>query len=389
MDRTRKPFSLIAATVAVIVFSSWSLWTGTGWAWRPASKVTAKEKTPYRPQWVSVVKKGKLFKYKRKEFSSPRIHGDAIFVGSDGGFFYAMKKKNGRKLWRFKTSGPVNSAPAFSEDATTVYFGDDDGILYALNLPDGKPRWKTALNSEILTAPAVRGNRLYVSTIAGKTHALDSGDGRILWTNEHPMDGTKMSIQGNTPPILDPGGNLLFVGFADGVLRCLSASSGKLVWEKSFQRNGRGFSDIDGAPLVDGDRLYVAGFDTGLFALAMRSGQTLWTQPVGSGVGMLARGDVLYVSGSDAKLYAYQKKDGTKIWEKKIGEGALTAPVAYDDLVMVGLSDETMNFVDATDGHIIARRFARKGVFSDPILDQNRIYYLSNGGRLYSLKILR
>lgn len=377
---------LIVKTVTLIILL---LLPATGGAWRSASKASPKEKIPYRPQWVSVVKKGKLFKYKRKEFSSPRIHGDAIFVGSDGGFFYAMKKKNGRKLWKTKTSGPVNSAPAFSEDATTVYFGDDDGILYALNLPDGKPRWKTALNSEILTAPAVRGNRLYASTIEGKTYALDAGDGRILWTNEHPMDGTKMSIQGNTPPALDPGGDLLFIGFADGVLRCLSASSGKLVWEKSFQRNGQGFIDIDGAPLVDGDRLYVAGFDTGLFALAKKSGQTLWSQPTGSGVGMLVRGDVLYVSGSDAKLYAYQKKDGTKLWEKKIGEGALTAPATYDDLVMVGLSDETMNFVDATDGHVIARRFARKGVFSDPIIDQNRIYYLSNGGRLYSLKILR
>jgi hypothetical protein len=53
-------------------------------------------KLPYRPRWVTVLKKKGLFHYKRKEFSSPRILGDRVYVGSDAGFFYAIGKKNGR-----------------------------------------------------------------------------------------------------------------------------------------------------------------------------------------------------------------------------------------------------------------------------------------------------
>jgi len=388
MDRKRKSLQVV---LSIVLCSSFFLAAPSAWAWKSASQVTRKEKLPYRPQWVSVVKKGRLFKYKRKEFSSPRIYGDDVFIGADGGYFYAMKKKNGKKLWRFKTNGPVNSAPAFSSDAggSSVYFGDDEGILYALNSMDGKLRWKTALDSEILAEPAVKGNRVYVSSIEGRTYAIATEDGHVVWTNEHPLDGMKMSIRGNTPPVLDPSSDQLYVGFADGILRCLTASSGKVLWEKTFQKNGHGFTDIDGAPLIDGDRLYVAGFETGLFALSKKTGQFLWNQTAGSGVALRIRGETLFVSGSDGRLYAYQKKDGTKLWDKKLGDGALTAPVIYDDLIAVGLSNETMNFVDATDGHVIARRFARKGVFSDPIVDENRIYYLSNGGRLYSLRLLR
>ena len=355
--------------------------------WKNASPSSIREKIPYRPQWVSVLKKGRLFKYKRKEFSSPRINNDMIFVGSDGGFFYAMKKKNGRKVWRFKTTGSVNSSPTFSD--SRVFFGDDEGLLYALEIADGKQVWKTDLGSEILTAPAVLGSRLFVATVEGKVAALSVDDGRLLWENEHRQDGFKMTIRGNSPPVVDSNGDRLFVGFADGTLRCLAAATGKSLWEKDFKKGGRGFDDIDGAPLIDGDRLYIASFDGGIYALSKQNGAVLWNQPNGSGVPMLVRGDVLYVSGSDGRLYAYGKKDGSKLWDSKIGDGALTGPVSYKDLLAVGLSDETMTFIDSSDGHIIARRFARKGVFSDPILDENRIYYLSNGGRIYSLKLLR
>jgi outer membrane protein assembly factor BamB len=138
--------------------------------------------------------------------------------------------------------------------------------------------------------------------------------------------------------------------------------------------------------LVEDDRVYVATFDGGLYALGKQTGAVVWSRPQGSGVRLLTTGDLLVVAASDGHLTAYRKKDGERVWDSPIGRGALTAPVAYKDVIAVGLSDKTMNFVDAGDGHVIARRFARKGIYSDPVVDEDRIYYLSNGGRLYSLR---
>jgi outer membrane protein assembly factor BamB len=387
----------ILALIFLVVFAAVATPNASAWKNVPL-KERRTEKIPYRPQWVSVVKKGKLFKYKRKEFSSPRIHGDLVFVGSDGGYFYAMKKKNGHKAWRFKTTAPVNSAPAFSSDL--VFFGDDDGRLYALSLADGKEAWRADLGAEILAAPAVGANRVFVATSEGKVAALSADDGKVLWQVERKAEFTgrlKMTIRGNASPALDASGDRIFVGYSDGVVQCLSASGGKVLWEKSLiketkdGKGQKGFDDIDGTPLVDGDRVYTATFDGGLYALSKQNGNVLWSQPQGSASGFLLLGDgeTLVVSGSNGHLYAYRKKDGTKLWDSPIGKGALTAPVSYKDVIAVGLSDETMNFVDDEDGHVIARRFAKKGVFSDPVVDEDRIYYLSNGGRLYSLKFVR
>src|SRR5262249_14203791 len=148
-------FRHLAAAVVAISAIATAPTEAAAWKNVPLKERTV-EKIPYSPQWVSALKKGAFFKYKRKEYSSPRGAGDLVFVGDDGGFFYAMKKKNGAKVWRFKTTGPVNSAPAFWNDR--VIFGDDDGHLYALSMADGKEIWRAELDSEILSAPAVGGN---------------------------------------------------------------------------------------------------------------------------------------------------------------------------------------------------------------------------------------
>lgn len=357
------------------------------------SELSAIEKIPFRAQWVSVVKKGRLFKYKRKEFSSPKVLGDLVFTGSDAGYFYAMKKRNGRKVWRFKTEGSVNSEPAFGggPEGSLVYFGDNKGFLYALTVGEGRLVWKAELGSEILTAPAVEEKRLFVATVEGRVVCLNAGDGTIVWEKEHPLKGFEMSIRGNAPPVADPVSGSLVAGFADGILWSLSMSDGRLLWERNLGGRERGFNDLDGRPLVEGDRIFAALYEGGLFSLSRKTGQVVWSRETGSGVRLAGEGEVLYLSGSDGVVHAVRKKDGTEIWKAELGKGgkgALTAPVLYKDLLAVGLSDSTINFLRTVDGKTVARRFARKGISSDPVVDENRIYYLSNGGRLYSLKFV-
>lgn len=402
MARTRNAARL-ASTLTLISLAVFGISAGEAQAWRNVPlKERRAERIPYKPQWVSSVKKGKFFKYKRKEFSSPLVHGDAVYSGSDSGYFYAMKKKNGAKLWRFKAGAPINSTPAAGNNL--VFFGDDEGILHALNIADGKEVWRAELGSEILAAPAVGANRVFVATSEGNVAAFSAEDGKSLWQGgrKHEFSGRiQMTIRGNAAPALDPAGDRLFVGYADGVVQALAAPSGKVLWEKTLtgtskdgkdSRMGQGrFEDVDGTPLIDGDRVYAATFGGGLFALNKQNGSVLWNRPQGSGSAsiLIEGGETLVTSGTNGHMYAYRKKDGTQVWDSPVGKGALTSPVAYKDLVAVGLSDATMNFLDAQDGHVIARRFAKKGVFSDPVVNEDRIYYLSNGGRLYSLKFVR
>ena len=341
-------------------------------------------KIPYRPSWVSVVKKGKVFKYKRQEFSSPALCDNLLFVGADSGIVYGIKKRSGRKIWRFSTVGSVNATPAC--DSEKVYFGDDKGIFYALESRTGKEVWRTPLASEISTAPAFFQNLLFVATVEGELSALEAATGQTVWQKSHPFPDIKMSIRGNSPPVIDESGRL-YIGFADGTFWAVQARDGRLIWERSLSEEKR-FADIDAPPLVFGDRIFIAHFDGPLIAFSKGTGKPFWTADVGTGVKMIAQGEVLYLSDSRGNLKAIDQQTGKMIWETKIGEGALTAPIIYGNIIAVGLSSSTMNFVDLKTGGLMFRRFARKGISSNPLLDEDRIYYLSNGGRLYSLKLI-
>ncbi len=341
-------------------------------------------KIPFRSGWVSVFKKGRLFKYRRKEFASPIVQGDLILVGSDNGQFYAMKRRSGRKVWRFKAKGAVNSVAA--SDGERVFFGDDKGHLYALKIGNGERIWEAELGSEILTAPAIGPGNLFVATAEGRIAALRIEDGSVVWSVEHPARAMEMSIRGNSPPVLDGAGHL-YVGFSDGLFWSLRTGDGNVVWEKDYASSGR-FGDLDAPPVIEGERIYLGAFDGPLMAVSRQNGRLIWSAEIGTGVPLRVVDDRLVVADSRGHLRAIRKADGTELWSTKVGEGALTAPLVHKDLVVVGLSNSTMNFIDARNGAVMYRRFARKGISSDPLLVDDRLYYLSNGGRLYSLKLV-
>ncbi len=349
---------------------------------RSVKSLPALYKIPYRSHWVSVIKKGKLFKYKRREFSSPRIDGERIFLGGDHGYFYAMKIRNGRKLWRFKAEGTVNSTPAIG--GGKVFFGDDKGNLYALESGSGKFLWKKDLGSEIQAAPLVSGNAVFAATLEGTVAALRGEDGTTLWERPRNAKPLQMTVLGNASPVADD--RFLYIGFSNGDFVCLSQKDGHLVWEKNFPATH--FADIDGVPLLEGDRIYLATADGPLMALSRRDGKVLWSKPIGTAVAFAATSEVLYVAGFRGAVHAVRKSDGTILWELSVGDGALTAPVIYKDVLAIGLSSATMNFIDLHRGKLMYRRFARKGISSDPIIEGNYLYYFSNGGRLYSLKLV-
>lgn len=66
--------------------------------------------------------------------------GAQVFVGSTDECLYALNATTGAIVWKFQTTGSIQSAPCFSNNR--VYVGSDDGWLYAVSAEDGKLLWK-------------------------------------------------------------------------------------------------------------------------------------------------------------------------------------------------------------------------------------------------------
>ncbi len=81
-----------------------------------------------------------LWKFTNKEnLSLPFIHGDKIFVGGEDYNLHCISL-DGKKLWSYKTEGPVFQRAA--ADESMVFFPSWDCNVYALGIETRKLAWK-------------------------------------------------------------------------------------------------------------------------------------------------------------------------------------------------------------------------------------------------------
>ena len=102
--------------------------------------------------------------------SSPAVAGGIVYVGSDGGYVYALDAGNGHLDWSYATGNDVVSSPAVADD--TVYVGGEDDNVYALDAATGHLIWSYATGNFAVSSPAVAGGIAYIGGDDGKLYAL-------------------------------------------------------------------------------------------------------------------------------------------------------------------------------------------------------------------------
>ena len=128
--------------------------------------------------------------------------GTVYFGSSVDNKVYAVEASTGQVRWTFFTEGPVRFAPAVWRGR--IYVGSDDGYVYCLRAKDGKPLWKYRAGP---TDEKIIGNgrmislwpvRTSVLVDAGVVYfgagvfpyeglyicALKADDGAVIWKND-------------------------------------------------------------------------------------------------------------------------------------------------------------------------------------------------------------
>lgn len=158
-------------------------------------------------------------------------------------------------------------------------------------LPEGGllPRVWSAPVGEGYSGPAVAGGRVLVTDLvdrkAGKATeralCLDAADGKLLWTYAWPVEyGIAYPAGPRATPVVD--GDRVYIAGAVGDLACLEVATGTVVWKKNVTTDYGGNLPtwgLSASPLVDGDQLIaVAGGKGGalLVSFDKKTGKELW-----------------------------------------------------------------------------------------------------------------
>jgi len=102
--------------------------------------------------------------------SIPGVDEARVYVGCRDKHLHAVDRITGKRLWKFKTGGRVESSPLVFDDA--VVFGSADGRLYAVDKQDGHEIWRLDLGENLAVAPAFAAGRIVIGGADGSLFVI-------------------------------------------------------------------------------------------------------------------------------------------------------------------------------------------------------------------------
>ena len=118
--------------------------------------------------------------------SSPVIHENIIFVGSDTGFFYALDLGTGKKLWKFEGDGSIEAPPLYADGS--IFVSSTKGTLFSLNSDTGILNWKYKTGDRIVGSAnliEIGGKlRIIVGSHDNYLYSFDLKSGNVIWKYE-------------------------------------------------------------------------------------------------------------------------------------------------------------------------------------------------------------
>ncbi len=319
---------------------------------------------------------------------TPAVNGDEVFAVDHEGFVAALDKNNGDVRWEVELDLAVSAGLGVDDDQ--LYLGLFDGRVLALSQQDGSEVWQARVSSEVLAAPQSRAGLVVVQTIDGKIFGLDASSGQQRWVYSRAQPA--LSLRGTATPLVTT--DITFAGFASGDVVALSNTNGGVIWERKVgvpagRTELERLVDIDGGFVLDDGVLYSVGYQGQLVALDPATGRDAWAKPVSSLRQPVTGYSNVYVATAEGDVMAYSLQNQAVVWRQEgLQRRALGGLSAFNGALVVGDFEGYVHFLSMVDGKFMARiRPDSDGVRATPLVDQDKVYILGNGGELSAWRV--
>lgn len=240
----------------------------------------------------------------------------SVFVATRDGAVRALDVETGRPRWRVDDRPGVVAA-----GGGLVAVRNEDGTVWAMDSATGSDRWKAASGVRG-PLPAVLYKDAVVVAGEGLV-VLEAATGQPRWSAPE--------ARATASPLA--WGPWLFVGEADGSLRCRDLATGAVLWSYQMAH------PLAAAPVVDDDgHVLVGTTDRRFVALDPRKkGDVRWKWKLGGDVQAppaVSGQHVLFTNHEDV-LYALRRGNGHLAWRASLPSRPLSGPILYGDGVLV------------------------------------------------------
>lgn len=146
--------------------------------------------------------------------------------------------------------------------------------------------------------------------------------------------------------------------------------------------------------VADGEALYVASFDGGVFRVERGSGREVWKVKFKTRMrgGPAVAGDTVYLGTGDGEVLSLARQDGHVQWRERVPTSVVASPVVANKLVIVRTVDNQTHALDAAAGVRIWKHATLPQALSmmgaaSPTVAGGVVYAGYSTGELYALDV--
>ncbi len=306
----------------------------------------------------------------------------------------AFALEDGRELWARPL--PLEEvldrlrAGGLAHDEGRLYVTTTAGEVFGLDAANGAVRWRRQLGVPLEAPPAAAAGRLWVVTVDSRLLALDGTSGATLW--QHAGFFEPVGLLGGAPPAV--AGEVVVVPYPSGQVFALRRADGRPLWSANVLRPRRtlaisNIADITAAPVIDGQRVYVAGNGGETSGFLVADGRRLWSLDLAVRLTPWLAGGFLYLLGERRDVVCLRREDGRVRWVSRLpgdGEASWAGPVLAGGRLWFAGSQGELLALDPARAAVVTRIPVGGAVSLPPVVAQRTMLLQTDEGELVALR---
>ncbi len=269
------------------------------------------------------------------------------------------------QVWKVQV-GTGDATPALS--GKKIYLNTrqgDNEVILCVDAASGKELWKSSYPSPAVTGPAgshpgprstpaVSGGKVVTFGAAGIMTCLDASTGKVLWKKENPDNAVPQFFTGMSPLIVD---NICIVHFGTkdkGDVLALDLNTGNEKWK--WSGDGPAYASPS-LMTAGGKKIVVVQTEKNLIGFDLTDGKPVWQMPTPVAqrfyncVSPYINGKTIYVTGQGNGMKAIETDGGVKeLWSNTEVGAKWNTPVLKDGF-LYGFTDQKRIYcLDASTG---------------------------------------
>ncbi len=332
---------------------------------------------------------------------TPVVANDVVYAIDAAGRCGAFDAGTGHQIWSVLPETSKQSdrltGGGVGFDGGRLYVTRNHGDVFALDPAKGATIWRQKIRAPIKSAPTIAGGRVLVRTADNQLFGLDAADGAVVWT--HAGLFQQAGILGGAPPAAQ--GEVCVVAYSSGEVFALLLDSGRPVWSETVVKPRRTLAidtitDITGAPVIDQDRVLVAGNGGEMAAIDLQRGDRVWDLSITSLQTPWVVGEFIYVITERGEIACLLRQGGRIRWVSPLARAtgneenaSLTAwagPLLAGDRLLAVSSKGDIVSVSPYTGQILGRVKPGYPTSLPPIVANGTVYVLTDDARLLAYR---